>query len=76
MDADYCQLQSLDANEIQALPNYVEGTRLSMSLRRLWERESHPDHAVEALGEMLSLADWANANADQMIEAGCAASLK
>ena len=69
----YCQLQSLDANEIQALPDYVEGIWLSMSLRRLWERESHPDHGVEALGEVLSLADWAKANASQMIEAACAA---
>ncbi len=69
-------MRSLDANEIQALPDYVEGIWLSTSLRRPWERDSHPDHAVEALGEMIPLADWANANADQMIEAGCAASLK
>lgn len=72
----YCQVQSLDSKEMQALPDYVEAIWLSMSLRRLWERESHPDHAIEALGEVLSLVDWASANASQMTEAARAASLE
>ena len=69
----YSRSRPLKEREIHALPDYVEAVWLSMSLLRLWERGLDPEHTVEALEEVLSLAEWAKANAAQMIEAGHAA---
>jgi homoserine kinase type II len=66
----YYQSRPLEESEICALPDYVEGVWLSMSLLRLWERGLDPVHTNEALEEVLSLAEWAKANAARMVEAG------
>ena len=69
----YAMTRPPENEDIRALPDYVSGIWFSWSLRRLLEKGSRPTHAVEALQEVLSLADWARANADQMIEATRAA---
>jgi Ser/Thr protein kinase RdoA (MazF antagonist) len=69
----YGQAISLEDGEAQALPDYVGTIWLSWSLRRLLERGLPQGCAAEALQEVCSLADWARANADQMIEAAYAA---
>ena len=69
----YGEATSLQDGEAQALPDYVSAIWLSWSLRRLWEGGLRPGCAAEALQEVCSLADWAQANADQMVEAACSA---
>jgi homoserine kinase type II len=64
----YAAAHPLEKVEIQALPDYVSGIWISWSLRRLLEKGSRPEDAVEALQEVLLLADWARTNAEQMAE--------
>lgn len=71
--SSYVRTQALDMHEVRALPDYVSGIWLSMSLRKLRERGSVPDHLLEALQEVTELAEWARANADQMVQTASSA---
>jgi homoserine kinase type II len=59
--------------EVRALPDYVGCIWLQISLQRLLEKGPRPPLALEALREVLSLGDWASANAPEMVEMGHAA---
>jgi len=72
----YSQSRPLEEREIHALPDFVEAVWLSMSLLRLWERGLDPAHSNEALEEVVSLAEWAKANASRMVEVGHAAAIE
>jgi homoserine kinase type II len=69
----YGQAAVLKEEEMGALPDYVRSIWLSMSLKRLLEEGSRPTEALEALQEVLALCNWAEANANQMVEAAHAA---
>ena len=69
----YGEAISLQDGEAQALPDYLSAIWLSWSLRRLLEGGLRADCAAQALQEVCSLADWAQANSDQMVEAACSA---
>jgi Ser/Thr protein kinase RdoA (MazF antagonist) len=64
----YGETCALTGDEIRAIPDFVGAIWLSWSLRRLYEGGIQPDSAFEALQEVASLADWAVANAEQMID--------
>jgi len=65
----YARVISLSCNELQALPDYIWCIWFSVSLRRLLEKHpQRPADALEALGEVLALANWARAHAGQMVE--------
>jgi homoserine kinase type II len=65
----YAQTFVLKEKEIGALPDYVRCIWLSVSLKRLLDKGPRPSEALEALQEVLALGDWAEANAQQMVEA-------
>ena len=65
----YAETATLDDEEIRALPDYIGCIWLLFSLQRLMEEERRPQHAMEALQEVLGLASWAKANGDQMRDA-------
>jgi len=71
----YAQATVLGGKEVGALPDYIRCIWLSVSLKRLLEKGPRPDEALEALQEVLALAQWAKANAHQMVEAGHSAML-
>jgi Ser/Thr protein kinase RdoA (MazF antagonist) len=54
--------------EARALPDYVRAVWVSMSLLRLAEHRPRPTWAATALGEVLTLADWAQVNAGRLVE--------
>lgn len=65
----YARAVLLTADEIRALPDYVCCIWVSVSLRRLLEKSGHrPAEALEALQEVLTLANWAGATSGEMIE--------
>ena len=72
----YAQAATLERKEVDTLPGYVRCIWLSVSLKRLLEKGPRPDEALEALQEVLALADWAKANAHQMIEVAHSAMLR
>ncbi|MGB5932111.1 MAG: phosphotransferase [Anaerolineae bacterium] len=57
------------SDEVRALPDYIQCIWVSVSLKRLLENDHRPAEALEALQEVLALSAWANANADNVIEA-------
>ncbi len=65
---NYARATTLVATEVRALPDYVRCIWLQMSLIRLLEKGPRPRKALEALREVLALADWARANAQLMID--------
>jgi homoserine kinase type II len=65
----YSESCALTEDEVRAIPDFVSAIWISWSLRRLHERGIQPESAFEALQEVASLADWALANAEQMIDA-------
>lgn len=69
----YAQTATVEERELEVLPDYMRGIWLSASLQRLVETEDRPDGPLEALQEVLDLAHWARANADQIVEVGQAA---
>jgi homoserine kinase type II len=69
----YAETATLDDEEITVLPDYISCIWLSFSLLRLTEKERRPEHALEALQEVLALASWARANVDQMRDAASSA---
>ncbi|TKJ29962.1 MAG: hypothetical protein CEE40_06655 [Chloroflexi bacterium B3_Chlor] len=70
----YAGAATLEEKEIDCLPDYIRAIWLSVSLRRLLEKDPRPAGALEALLEVLELAQWAKANAPQIVEAGHTAS--
>jgi len=68
----YARVVTLDEDEVHALPDYICCIWVSVSLRctaqRLREERLGPSEALAALQEVLALADWASANAGNMIE--------
>jgi homoserine kinase type II len=71
---NYACVVNLEGIEMGALPDYIGCIWLSMSLRRLLERERHrPAEALEALQEVLALGTWASVDALQMVEIARAA---
>ena len=64
----YAGVAALDKGEILALPDYVRCIWLQISLQRLWEKETRPPEAAEALQEVLALGDWARASKQRMVE--------
>jgi len=66
----YAGVITLDENEARALPDYVRCIWLSVSLQRLLEKDLRPAKALEPLQEVLTLGDWAAANAGRMTELG------
>jgi len=68
----YAHVVTLDENEIRALPDYIYciwfGVSLRCTAQRMLEEGSRPPKALAALQEVLALADWASANADNMVE--------
>jgi Ser/Thr protein kinase RdoA (MazF antagonist) len=66
---NYATAVDLEPDEAQVVPDYVGCIWLTMSLRRLWEREQNrPAGAVQALHEALALGTWASINAPQMAQ--------
>jgi homoserine kinase type II len=63
----YARVVVPDRAELEVLPDYVRAIWLSMSLVRLLERGPRPSWAAEALCELASLGQWAQANAGKMI---------
>jgi homoserine kinase type II len=59
---------TLSESEAHALPDYVRCIWLQISLQRLQEKGKRPPWALEALREVLALGDWAETNAEKMIE--------
>lgn len=66
---NYARATILDENEVHALPDYLLCIWVSVSLKRLLEKGARPAEALETLREVLALADWANTNAQQIVEA-------
>jgi homoserine kinase type II len=64
----YNDAHALQREDVRALPDYICTIWLYWSTRRLVEGEPHPDHALEALQEVVSLVDWARDQADVMRE--------
>ena len=69
----YAAAVTLEEKETDSLPDYIRAIWLSVSLRRLLEKGPRPAGALEALQEVLELAQWAKGNVHQMVEAGHAA---
>jgi homoserine kinase type II len=67
-----CKDIFLSEKEACALPDYIRCIWLSVSLKRLMEKESKPAAVSEELRELLDLADWSAVNGQQMIETICA----
>ena len=57
----------LSDEEARALPDYICCIWLSVSLKRLMEKDSCPAAASEILGEVVDLGDWSAENRQQMI---------
>jgi homoserine kinase type II len=68
----YACLVTLDENEVCALPDYIYciwfGVSLRCTAQRLLEEGPRPAGVLAALQEVLALADWACANAGNMVE--------
>jgi homoserine kinase type II len=68
----YARLVTLDGDEVRALPDYIYciwfGVSLRCTAQRLLEERPRPPEALAALQEVLALADWASASADNMVE--------
>ncbi|MBN1815092.1 MAG: phosphotransferase [Anaerolineae bacterium] len=64
----YASVVKLDESEIHALPDYIRCIWLQISLQRLSEKGPRLPEASEALGEVLALGEWAEANTRKMIE--------
>jgi homoserine kinase type II len=62
----YCEAVTLSTEETEALPDYVACIWVQVSFQRLLERRSRPARAIDALQEVLALADWADAHAGRM----------
>jgi hypothetical protein len=58
---------ALDENELNSLLDYVRCIWLQISLQRLLELGARPSSAMEALGEVLDLGDWATANLSDLV---------
>ncbi len=71
----YAETGTLSTEEICALPDFISCIWLLFSLQRLGQEEERPEHALEALEEVLTLCSWAKANADQMREVASSAML-
>ncbi len=71
----YAETGTLNREEIRALPDYIGCIWLLFSLQHLAQEEERPDHALEALEEVLTLYSWAKANADQMRDVASSAML-
>jgi homoserine kinase type II len=63
----YANVVELDESETRALPDYVRCIWLQVALQRLGEKGPRPPEALEALGEVLALGEWAEGNAEKMI---------
>jgi homoserine kinase type II len=64
----YAHTATLSQHEVEALPDYVSCIWLQISLQRLLEKGHRSAAAQEALHEVLTLGNWASANAPKMIE--------
>jgi homoserine kinase type II len=64
----YNDSHALEREDARALPDYVGAIWLYWSTRRLVEGGPRPDHALQALQEVVSLVDWARDQADVMRE--------
>ena len=70
----YARAAVLNENEMRALPDYIRCIWLSVSLERLLEKGPRPAEGLrpelaeglEALGEVLALGRWADANAHRL----------
>ena len=63
-----CKDIFLSDKEVSALPDYICCIWLSVSLKRLMEKDSCPASASEVLGEVIDLGDWWIENRYRMIE--------
>jgi Ser/Thr protein kinase RdoA (MazF antagonist) len=66
----YASVDKLNRSETYALPDYIRCIWLQIALQRLREKGPRPPEALEALGEVLALGEWAKANTEQMTEIG------
>ena len=64
----YARVVTPSEHEVRALPDYVRCIWLQISVQRLEQNGPRPASGLEALQEVLALAEWASANAAQMIE--------
>ncbi len=71
----YAETGTLRKEEIRVLPDYISCIWLLFSLQRLTQEDERPEHALEALQEVLTLLSWARANADQMRDVASSAML-
>jgi homoserine kinase type II len=62
-----CKGLFLSKEEACALPDYICCIWLSVSLKRLLEKDSCPTSASDILDEVIDLADWSRANRQRMI---------
>ena len=65
---NYARAAVLVENEMRALLDYIRCIWLAVSLKRLLEKGPRPPEALEALREVLTLGNWASANARQMVK--------
>jgi homoserine kinase type II len=65
----YAQVAALGEGGIRSLPDYIRCIWLCVSIKRLPEKGARPTDGLDALQEILALADWAQANAHQVIGA-------
>jgi homoserine kinase type II len=64
----YGRVITLGEEEVRALPDIIGCIWLQVSLQRLAEKGERPAQAQEALQEVLTLGDWAIANAEWLVE--------
>lgn len=64
----YSRVTAPADDELRSLPDYIQCIWAQMSLQRLWEKGKRPSWALEALQEVRSLGDWAEAHASQIID--------
>jgi homoserine kinase type II len=62
----YCEVVPLCAEEAEALPGYVACIWVQVSIQRLLERRLRPAWAIDALQEVLALAEWADIHAGEI----------
>jgi homoserine kinase type II len=72
----YASRLVLKSEELHALPDYIRCIWMAVSLQHLSEKRRRPDEALEALQEIIALADWAQANAHLMIGAAHSAMVR
>lgn len=68
-----CESAWFGEDEVRALPDYIRGIWLSVSVEQLLERRFQTVEVQEFLRELLELSDWPSTHRQRIIEAGHAA---